>query len=61
MKSSDDIRVNFITYATTKFTYDSIPHANGRDESALTEESQPSRSSLPAEKKRMKKTKKGKS
>jgi len=60
MKSRDNIGVDFVTYSTTKFTYDYIPQTNRRDESALTEESQPSRSSLPAEKKSRKKMKKGK-
>jgi hypothetical protein len=31
-----------------KFTYNCIPKDNGRDQRALTEESQPSQSSLPA-------------
>jgi hypothetical protein len=47
-KSRDDVRVNLVTM---KFTYDCIPKDNGRDERALTEESQPSQSSLPAGKK----------
>jgi len=58
IKSRDNIRVNLVTYPMIKFTYDCIPHPNGRDESALTEESQPCWSSLPAE---MKRKKKGKS
>jgi len=51
-KSTHKIRVNLVTYSTVRFTYDCIPHANGKDESALTEQRQPSWSSLPAEKKR---------